>query len=217
MFTVKSTPHNCYELFKLGFTSNGVYEVFPDKGSKNPVVVYCEMELGGWTTLVNKVDRSVFFNRPMKAFINGFGNVSANTNYWLGLDNMFDLTNNEIMTLRMEMSNSRFDKYFIEYDLFVLAPQIEKFKLTLGKTTFRTIRDSFASHNNMKFTTYDEDNDLDPSLNCAKEFNSGWWFSGCYEVCLTGEHNGWGHWYMNDKSMGVHGIRHFSLFLVFVS
>jgi len=185
--------------------------VFPDKGSKKPVLVYCEMELGGWTTIVNKVDRSVFFNRPMKAFINGFGNVSANTNYWLGLDNMFDLTNNEIMTLRIEMSNSRFDKYFIEYDLFVLAPQIEKFKLTLGKTTFGTIRDSFTNrHNNMKFTTYDDENDLEPSYNCAKLFNAGWWFTACHAVCLTGEHNGWGHWYMNDKSMGVHGIRHFS-------
>lgn len=202
---------NCYELFKLGFTSNGIYEVYPDTDSNKPVSVYCEMKLGGWTPIMNKVDNSFFFNEPMKRYVAGFGNVSASTNYWLGLNNIYDLTNNEIMTLRIEMSNSKFDKYFIEYDLFILGPKIEKFKMTLGTNTFGTIRDSFSYHKNMKFSTYDEDND-DSDRNCAKIYKAGWWFRDCYTACLTLtlEAHPHSHWNMYDPKMGHDGYRHFS-------
>ncbi len=92
--------------------------------------------------------------------------------------------------------------------------QIEKYKLKLGKTTFGTIRDSFTVHNNMKFSTYDDDNDLITHINCAELHNSGWWFNGCYDGCLTGtranQNTNSGNWLMNDASMGPQGLRHFS-------
>jgi len=206
-------PSNCYELYKLGFTTDAVYEIYPDKKADKPVSVYCEMGLGGWTTIINKVDRSHFFKKPMQMYINGFGNVSASTNYWLGLANMYRITNLEPMTARIELSNSEFDKYFIEYDLFVLGPQIEKFKLTLGKSTFRTITEVFSHpdqiSNQMKFSTHDDYNGSN-EYNCAVVHNSGWWFNNCYSACLTCEHNDWGHWNMNDTSMGANGYRHFA-------
>ena len=167
------------------------------------------MKKGGWTTIMNKVSKSAVFNEPMKTYINGFGNVSVSTNYWLGLANMFDLTNTEQMSVRIELANSEFDRYFIEYDLFLLGPQIEKFKLTLGNKVFGTIRESFSYHNNMKFTTIDEDNTID-GRNCAKEFIGGWWFRNCYATCLTCENNLAGQWLMNDNNGNLANYHHYS-------
>ena len=41
-------------------------------------------------------------------------------------------------------------------------------------------------HNGMKFTTYDVDNDLKATSNCAKMFLSGNWYNSCYYFLLTG-------------------------------
>jgi len=212
MQTVKlmTRPANCYELFKLGFTNDGVYEIYPDRNVNKHLSAYCEMGLGGWTTIINKVDRSLFFYESMNRYIAGFGNVSASTNYFIGLTNIYRMTNLEAMTVRIEMSNSEFDKYIMEYDLFVLGPQIEKFKIKLGKNTFGTIRDWFSHHNNMKFTTYDDDNDNLSGGNCAVSHKGGWWFNNCYNVCLTCETNSFGNWNMGDQNMGPNGYRHFS-------
>ena len=171
--------------------------------------------MGGWTTIMNKVSKSAVFNEPMKTYINGFGNVSVNTNYWLGLANMFDLTNREQMSVRIELANSEFDRYFIEYDLFLLGPQIEKFKLTLGNKVFGTIRESFSYHNNMKFTTIDEDNDINSTGNCAEHLG-GWWFAGlvgygwCYSACLTCEESRMGQWLMNEGNRDLANYHHYS-------
>ena len=39
--------------------------------------------------------------------------------------------------------------------------------------------DSLAINNGMKFSTKDQDHDLDPG-SCAKNYHAGWWFKGCY-------------------------------------
>ncbi len=33
--------------------------------------------------------------------------------------------------------------------------------------------------NGQPFSTYDRDNDAEPSLNCADELKGGWWFNRC--------------------------------------
>lgn len=39
--------------------------------------------------------------------------------------------------------------------------------------------------NGMNFSTYDEDNDGNPTLNCARQYLSGWWHNNCFLSCLT--------------------------------
>ena len=40
-------------------------------------------------------------------------------------------------------------------------------------------------HNGMKFTTYDQDNDLLWIGNCANARRGGWWYNSCFFACLT--------------------------------
>ena len=43
-----------------------------------------------------------------------------------------------------------------------------------------------AYNNGMRFSTFDIDLDLH-GLHCGKEFNSGWWFKGCFTANLNGK------------------------------
>ncbi|XP_062142268.1 fibrinogen-like protein 1 [Drosophila sulfurigaster albostrigata] len=38
---------------------------------------------------------------------------------------------------------------------------------------------------NMKFSTFDHDNDKDDDANCADWDESGWWFNSCYTCSLN--------------------------------
>ncbi|XP_051860800.1 angiopoietin-related protein 1-like [Drosophila albomicans] len=40
-------------------------------------------------------------------------------------------------------------------------------------------------HINQKFTTYDRDNDISGSYNCA-DHNGGWWYTSCVHANLNG-------------------------------
>jgi len=39
-------------------------------------------------------------------------------------------------------------------------------------------------HSGMKFTTYDQDNDLSYWNNCAAGRGGAWWYNVCYWACL---------------------------------
>lgn len=43
-------------------------------------------------------------------------------------------------------------------------------------------------HNGMKFTTKDQDNDLNLNQNCAISEHSGWWFDACSWTNLNGRY-----------------------------
>ncbi|KAH8392127.1 hypothetical protein KR215_001308 [Drosophila sulfurigaster] len=42
-----------------------------------------------------------------------------------------------------------------------------------------TIKDGMRYNENMKFTTYDHDNDKHDDDNCTVYFKSGWWYKSC--------------------------------------
>lgn len=69
--------------------------------------------------------------------------------------------------------------------------------------TIVNVGDSLDYHNSMKFSTPDQDNDLDIG-SCADQYNCGWWFNECYEANPNGpytnsektgwHYNVWFHW-----------------------
>ena len=51
--------------------------------------------------------------------------------------------------------------------------------------------DSLANHNQMQFSTKDDDNDA-YSSNCAALYKGGWWYRSCYHSNLNGLYLGAG-------------------------
>ena len=47
-----------------------------------------------------------------------------------------------------------------------------------------------TNHIGMKFSTPDQDNDLNKRANCAKQDRSGWWFNSCSAANLNGFYHG---------------------------
>ena len=149
--------------------------------------VYCEMKKGGWTRVMNRVNRNNFFNRNWQNYKIGFGLIEDN--YWMGLDNMRKILGDLGMELRIDMYNNITQNqtqlyYFLVYDHFSIDSERKMYSLDLGNRINGNTHDSLRYSNLQKFTTLDRDNDVD-SRNCANVFQGGWWFNSCFHMCLT--------------------------------
>ena len=60
-------------------------------------------------------------------------------------------------------------------------------------------RDSLLNHNNMMFSTVDNDNDNWPNYHCAREWEYGWWYNACWFALLNGQ-------YTNKSDTSVRSI-----------
>ena len=67
----------------------------------------------------------------------------------------------------------------IHYKQFKVGNNTAEYPLTIGGFTGVTPTDPFKSHNGLKFTTIDNDNDKNKDVNCATS-NNAWWHHGCY-------------------------------------
>ena len=56
--------------------------------------------------------------------------------------------------------------------MIVLTMQVAGFSGNAG-------HDAFAYHDGMMFSTYDNDNDVNTSWNCAARMGAGFWYKGC--------------------------------------
>lgn len=145
----KYYPTSCQD---PSIIEDGEYQIYPD--GLVPVTVYCEVTKGGWTTIFNKVTRCDFFNQSWTDYLYGFG--SPVSNYWAGLVNMRNLVLTEPMTLRIELSNSAEDEFFIEYESFYIGPEENGFVLHVGNRTRGNLVDSFSPMSRAKFYTFDK-------------------------------------------------------------
>ena len=70
--------------------------------------------------------------------------------------------------------------------------------------------DSLTYHNDMKFSTNDKDHDEYKDRNCAKYFQSAWWYNSCYWSSLNGRYSqtsqlvAHGHSVQWGKWKGIH-------------
>eukprot|EP00111_Clytia_hemisphaerica_P007594 TCONS_00022085-protein len=80
---------------------------------------------------------------------------------------------------------------FVKFDQFRIGNETSKYTMKIsgqysgnasGISTF------LSFNNNMKFSTYDSDNDLHKIDHCAAHFQAGWWYHGCHWSLLTGRY-----------------------------
>ena len=150
-----------------------------------PLKVFCDMETdgGGWTVFQRRFDGSVNFYRSWQDYENGFGSVDGE--YWLGLRNIFRLTRNQQMVLRIDMESFDGDTAYAVYDSFAIGDASSKYQLTVG-TYVGTAGDSLKYHNGMKFSTRGRDNDIYSGRHCAEKYRGAWWYRDCFASNLNG-------------------------------
>ncbi|XP_029462735.1 microfibril-associated glycoprotein 4-like isoform X2 [Rhinatrema bivittatum] len=206
-------PLDCEDFLRRGSTTSGVYVIYP-RGPTLPVPVYCDMTSNseGWTVFQKRSNGSVDFSRDWKDYRDGFGHV--NTEYWLGLENIWLMTLQRDYKLRVDLEGFDNQRVYAEYAVFSLSPYAlhgESDGYTLHVSGFRDggAGDSLSNHSGQRFSTFDRDQDGDYQ-NCAEYIQGGFWYhaNGCYHANLNGCYEGylgsglsWHSWTSTNHSL----------------
>lgn len=146
--------------------------------------VPCDSELvdSGWTVIQRQKDANVSFIRDWSDYRKGFGDLEGS--FFIGLEKLYLLTNEKPHELYIHLKSFENGTRFARYDHFQIGDESESYKLkSLGHFT-GDAGDSMQFHLNMKFSTFDQDND-ESAMNCAAEWMSGWWYHHCSHWLVT--------------------------------
>ena len=156
---------------------------------------------GGWTIIQRRVNDQVSFYRNYKTYQNGFGDFTEN--FWLGLDKLHCLTESAHLNNEIYIG---LDSFFDDdtssralYGRFSVGNEESGYVLSVGhfNASFSTAGDSLSTHNSLKFSTYNKDqdklistdDDQDKSdFNCAFISGGGWWYNKCGDSNLNGKY-----------------------------
>ncbi|XP_067454690.1 fibrinogen-like protein 1 [Thunnus thynnus] len=195
---------DCSQLFSSGSKSSGFYSI-KLHGSPAPVRVYCDMsEGGGWTVIQRRISGTERFNRSWAEYKDGFGDMDAELGeFWLGNDNLYYITAQGNYSLRINLEDFDGNQRYAEYKNFKVADEKDHYRLTFGdyvgtagdalSGSYQVGVSTWASHQGIKFSTYDQDND-NYMGNCAQEDKGGWWFNKCHAAHLNGLYYPNGHY-----------------------
>ncbi|XP_071837754.1 uncharacterized protein [Apostichopus japonicus] len=175
---------NCQDIYDGLSTKEGIYSIRPPSWAHEPFQVYCK---DGWMLFQKRVDGSVSFYETWNNYKDGFGDL--NSSFWLGNEKLHVISAQRDHQLRIDVwfNNTNDDSAYLQYNLFRISSEATKYELTLGSYTGSFGYDYMDYHRDMKFSTFDQDNDL-ASQNCAHSayHPGGWWFKACYSVMLNG-------------------------------
>lgn len=182
---------DCLHAQEDGQTTSGMYLVKPEN-SNRLMQVWCDQrhDPGGWTVIQRRVDGSVNFFRNWETYKQGFGNIDGE--YFLGLENIYWLTNQGNYKLLVTLEDWSGRKVFAEYASFRVEPEADFYKLRIGRY-HGNAGDSLTWHNGKQFTTLDRDHDAYTG-NCAHYQKGGWWYNSCAHSNLNGVWYRGGHY-----------------------
>ncbi|XP_078495684.1 microfibril-associated glycoprotein 4-like [Ciona intestinalis] len=180
---MKSDIRNCQDLYEVGERKSGVYIVYLE-GNEAEIKVFCDMETdgGGWTVFQRRTDGSLSFNRNWSEYTTGFGNLDAE--FWLGLDFLEFATEKGNFELRIDMTGCLNETKYAQYTSFKVGGP-PSYKLFLSGYKGSVAFNSFGSHNEYTFSTFDHKSSGD-TRNCAETYHAGWWFKDCSFANLNG-------------------------------
>uniref|UniRef100_A0A8D0H917 Fibrinogen alpha chain n=1 Tax=Sphenodon punctatus TaxID=8508 RepID=A0A8D0H917_SPHPU len=175
---------------------SGIFRIKPE-GSDKGFSVYCDQSttLGGWLLIQQRLDGSVNFNRSWEDYKNGFGTVDGQGKgeFWLGNENIHLLTQKDTV-LRVELEDWAGNAANAEYNIHIgsepegFALSVSDYEGTAGDALIVGSLEEgseYTAHDNMKFSTFDRDNDQWEE-NCAEVYGGGWWYNNCQAANLNG-------------------------------
>uniref|UniRef100_A0A8C7HC13 Tenascin XB n=1 Tax=Oncorhynchus kisutch TaxID=8019 RepID=A0A8C7HC13_ONCKI len=199
-------PSDCSQELLNGIHESGEVEIFPRGRQGKPVLVYCDQvtDGGGWTVFQRRMDGKTDFFRGWKNYSKGFGELSGE--FWLGNENLHNLTSMAPMTLRVDLRAGD-ESVFAKYSAFTVDTVRRNYALKVSGYS-GTAGDSMSYHNARMFST--RDRDPTPFITrCAMSYRGGWWYKNCHEANLNGlydtsvNHQGviWTAWKGKDLSI----------------
>ncbi|KAH8372229.1 hypothetical protein KR093_010672, partial [Drosophila rubida] len=112
----------------------------------------------GWIVIQQRIDGDEDFNRGWVSYSKGFG--SFDDDFFLGLEKIHRLTSSQRYELYVHMVAANGTTMYAQYDDFKVSDQEHGYALSLGKHN-GDVRDSLRDGEDMKFSTFDRDNDSD--------------------------------------------------------
>ncbi|XP_060662830.1 angiopoietin-related protein 7-like [Drosophila nasuta] len=145
--------------------------------------VLCDSQLAGpgWIVIQQRVGRNEDFNRDWDTYREGFG--ALDSDFFIGLEKIYRITSLQRFELYIHLVAVNGSVYNARYDDFKISDEDNGYTLSLGKWN-GTSEDAMRIGENMKFSTFDRDNDFSGD-NCAVEFKSGWWYNSCHHCNLN--------------------------------
>ncbi|NP_001315003.1 microfibril-associated glycoprotein 4-like precursor [Danio rerio] len=187
-------PLDCSHHYKSGERFSKVYTIHPD--GDHPHHAFCHMvsdgrdeDNGGWTVIQRRMDGTLNFYQPWKEYKRGFGSMEGE--HWMGLEHIHHMTRHKRHMLRVDMEDFEGRRGFAHYTSFSVASEDDGYKLHISGFRDGGAGDSLTAHNEMKFSTFDKDQDL-YEKNCAREFLGGFWYKKCHHANPNGVYL-WGH------------------------
>ena len=141
---------------------------------------------GGWIVIQrrNANFERVTFTRNWEDYVNGFGDLDGE--FWIGLNNIYQLTNQQNMELQITVWNNEILKTS-NYQTFQISDSADKYRLSVSGGRGDGYN-TFQQHNRQRFSTHDRDNDGTRYTNCASHYQGGWWYDACTSGNLNGRH-----------------------------
>ncbi|XP_061179433.1 ficolin-1-like [Saccostrea echinata] len=160
---------------------------------------------GGWIVFQRRFDGSMDFYRNWENYTSGFGN--PNSEFYLGNQILHEIVTNGSFELRIDLEEDTGEWRYAKYSHFSIGGPETFYTLSVTGYTGNA-NDSFSPHSEMKFSTYDMDNDIhiDSALNCAYVFQGAWWYAMCAVSNLNGLYGSdnqkglfWYYWHNNHQ------------------
>ncbi|CAG2199010.1 TN [Mytilus edulis] len=99
-------------------------------------------------------------------------------------ENLHIITSNGRYSLRVELGDLEGNCSYADFNIFKVGDPNSKYTLEATDCT-GPAGNSLISHNSQKFSTFDNDNDID-DRNCAVNVRGGWWYKSCFQSNLNG-------------------------------
>lgn len=143
-----------------------------------PTLCNAEIAGPGWIVIQQRINGSVDFERNWDAYKNGFG--AFTTDFFLGLEKIHRLTNDKPQELYIYMERYNGNSFYARYDNFKIAGEEDKYRLlSLGTYSGNADWDRMRPNEHSKFSTLDNNNDDNHTIDCPEHRHAGWWFTNC--------------------------------------
>jgi hypothetical protein len=195
----RNIPRDCCEIKKmLPSAKSGLYTIrdpclIGDKLFRvSRLTVYCDMEMdgGGWIVIQRRNTSMgwVHFNRTWAEYERGFGDLDGE--FWIGLKNIYELTNQQNMEMKISVWNDTSTSINWKYPFFRISDRSNWYALSGVSTGSRDGSYSAFGHET-ESTNYFHTYDRNRIQNCDyRRGRAGWWYYSvnCNYANLNGRH-----------------------------